>query len=312
MTKRGLYMNDGVRARAVCLLGVVASATAACGAPAPRPRMEDRARRDVPIAICRKALAASDTYENGALRPEVYWATLFPTFQGFTSPLESTARDCVGDALFSPEMAAANASAAPNAPVAVVAPTALLIAPTQSTVGRGEEGIQAVWLRSAAAPAKMSDGLLALVRQRPTELDVHAIGVYRGSAAHSRFGFAKMGARPALVAWSDACADGAAGVECENTLTVYFTSGGQLVVGANATTERVQFGTMKDVGRVKWRLTTDPPLFDGKSMKIKEKLTARDAREDEIRKLEGQRIYMLKGNELVPTGESLWTKVDRP
>ncbi len=277
---------------ALCLL-----ASSGCGAAVVNSRIEDKARRDVPIAICRKPLTAQDVFDNGALHPEAYWSAIFTGFHGFGAPLDSSVRNCVGETPFASD--------------AQSAPSPLTLTPNQATIGGGEDGLQAVWLRAAPPSDHVTTGALALVRVRPTELNVYALGAYRGSALHTRFGFAKLGALPALIAWSDACADGAAGLECENTLAVYVTNGGQLVPTGKATTERVGFGTMKDVGRVKWRLTTEPPMFDAKGMRIKEKLTARDAREDEVRKLEGQRVYVLKNGELVPTGESLWAQVDK-
>jgi hypothetical protein len=276
---------------------VVTLGAMGCAAAAGSSRIEDKARRDVPVAICRKALAAGETKESGAPVMEAYWSVLFPSFRGFGSPLDSTARDCVGEAILALDAAAP--------------PAALTITPTDSTISPGEEGLQAVWLRAPAAE-RASSGALALVRPRPAELDVYAIGVYRGSARHSRFEFARMGTNTALLARDDGCADAAAAAECESTLSVYLPAGGKLVAAGRVPTERVQYGTMKDLGRVQWRMTTDPPLFDSHTMRVKEKLSVRDSREDEVRKSEGERVFTLHGSELVANAETIWAQVPHP
>ncbi|MDP9151421.1 MAG: hypothetical protein M3O36_15975 [Myxococcota bacterium] len=269
-------------------------AATACGAAAvASSRIEDRARRDVPIAICRKALTSTDTTEGGAPRLEAYWSVLFPEFRGFSSPLQSTARDCVGDAPLT-------LGSGPG--------TALTLGPADSTITGGEGGIQAVWLRGSSSGSK-STGALALVRPRPSELDVYAIGAYSGSTQHSKLELALMDSAPVLLARDDSCADAAAGTECESTLSVYLAAGGQLRVAVRVPTERFQVGALKDLGRVQWRLTTEAPVFDANTMRLKEKLSLHDARDNEVRKLEGQRAFVLRGRELVTASETLWSRV---
>src|SRR5580704_11504404 len=88
------------------LAAVLALLGTSCAGAAGSSRIEDKARRDVPIAICRKALTTNDTNESGAPRLESYWSVLFPTFRGFSFPMDSTARDCVGDSILVTDKAA--------------------------------------------------------------------------------------------------------------------------------------------------------------------------------------------------------------
>ncbi|MDP9033582.1 MAG: hypothetical protein M3O50_02150 [Myxococcota bacterium] len=270
-------------------------AATGCGGSVVSSRIEDRARRDVPIAICRKVLAPTDTTEGGAPRLEAYWSVLFPDFNGFGFPLQSSTRDCVGETRLAPGSGKS---------------TALALAPTDSTIAPGEGGIQAVWLRGSSSGEK-STGVLALVRPRPSELDVYAIGAYSGSTRHSRLAFALLDAAPVLLARDDSCADAAAGSECESALLVYVAGGGQLHVALRVLTERYQAGTSKDLGRVYWRLTTEGPVFDANTMHLTERLSLHDARDNEVRKFEGDRIFVLRGSELVPASDTLWSRVGR-
>ena len=230
--------------------GLAASALSCAGAVG-STGIEDKARRDVPIAICRTALNTNDTNDAGAPRPDLYWKTLFPKFVGLGTPVDIRSPDCAGEPiLLMPGVASASPLAASNEGL---------------TVSPGDDGVQGVWLHAASASDTAAYGPLALVRPRPAELDVYAIGLYRGSARHSRFDFAKLGTTTVLIARDEACADVKPGSECESTLSFYVASGGRLALGGKTTLQRIQFGTLKDVGRIQSRLTTEPPAVDGES-----------------------------------------------
>jgi hypothetical protein len=280
------------------LASVLAVTAVSCAGAAGSSGVEDKARRDVPIAICRKPLTTADTTETGAPRPEAYWSVLFPKFHGFGASLDPASLNCVGDALLSTQVASS--------------PTPIVLSQSDSTIAAGDDGLQAVWLRTSSLSDRAALGLFALVRPRASELDVYAIGVYRGSSRHSRFEFAKMGATTIVVGRDEGCADVKAGTECESTLSVYLVGGGRLAPAAKTTTERVQFGTMKDVGRIQSRLTTEPPVFDANSMHIKEKLSVRDSGDDEVRRSEGERVFTLRGEEMVANKESIGAQVGHP
>lgn len=277
---------------------LLAASVSSCASAAGSSGIEDKARRDVPIAVCRKPLATTDTTDTGAPRPEVYWSVLFPRFRGFGTSLDPASLDCVGDAILS----------TPGATSA----TPIVLSESESTVFPGDDGIQGVWFRTSTVTDRNALGPLALVRPRASELDVYAIGLYRGSSRHSRFEFARMGTTPVVVAKDEGCADVKVGTECESALSVYQIGGGHLSLMAKIPTERVHFGTMKDVGRIQSRLTTEPPVFDATSMRIKEKLSVRDSGEDEVRRSEGERVFTLRAGELVPNKDSVGSQVGNP
>jgi hypothetical protein len=270
-----------------------------CGKSGPPPRslVEDKARRDVPIAICRKPLAPSEVNESGAPRAEAYWSALLPSFQGFNTTFNAV--DCIGQA------------ASANARPAAAAAATIHVSSTDSTVSPAPDGTQIVWLRTSAQSDRLASGPLAVVRPRPSELDVYAIGSYAGSTAHSRFELAKLGAVPLLTIRNEGCADVKVEVECESTISFVLVLGGQLLVAGTTPAERLKYGTLKDVGRVKWRLTIEPPVFEPQAVRIKEKISVHDVADNEVRKLEGERIFTLRGSELVANTESIWSQVQQ-
>jgi hypothetical protein len=259
------------------------------------PPIEDRARRDVPIAICRKALTSTDTNDGGAPRPEAYWSAVLPGFRAFGSPVD-TQFDCAGNAV-------AGVGGQPSR-------LSQSVTSDDATLTADESGLQAVWLRPFRPNALLASGPLVLARPRPAELDVYAIGDYSGSARHSRFDFARLGASVLIVAHDEGCADVKVDSECQSTHGFYVKAGGRLVLAATTPAQRVQYATLKDLGRVQYRLTTEGPIFDARALTVKERLSVRDAGGEEVRKVEGDRVFVLRDDgTLVPNQDSIWSQV---
>ncbi len=303
--------RDRPRSSPVGVACLVAAPLAASCAhpPPPPPPVEDKARRDVPIAICRRTLAAGDTNDAGAPRPEAYWGAVFPGFRAFGAPLDGAARDCVGDAL-----AGAGAAVAAGQGTGAVAGAQVRspqpVSPDDLSLASDETGLQAVWLRPFRANDRVASGPLVLARARPTELDVYAIGDFTGSARHSRFEFAHVGATLVVVATDEGCADVKVDTECLSTRDFYTKTGGRLALAASTPAQRVQYGTVKDLGRVQFRLTTDPPAFDARSITVHERLSLRDPAGEEVRKVEGDRVFVLRdGGALAASQDSVWSQV---
>ncbi|HEY4013012.1 MAG TPA: hypothetical protein VGM06_06725 [Polyangiaceae bacterium] len=269
-----------------------------CSHPPPVSTIEDKARRDVPIAICRKFLAVTDNADGGPPKPDVYFSAIVPSFHGFSAPLDNGARSCVGDLL--------SAGAGPGAALSVVTADDLVSASDES-------GLQATWLRSFHAGDRVAAGPLALVRPRAAELDVYALGDYRGSAKHSRFELARVGAVMLVVAHDEGCADVKVDTECESSIVFYVKAGGRLVTAAKTPAQRIQYGMMKDIGHVKYRFATDPPTFDAHAVTIKEHLSVRDQADEEVRRVEGDRVFSLQNDgTLAPNQDSVWAQVPPP
>jgi hypothetical protein len=268
--------------------------------PPPRSLVEDKARRDVPISVCRKSLTPADVNESGGPRSELYWSTVLPSFGGFGSLFDAV--DCLGDVLQS--------VGGPSQPPAG-GPVRVHVTQADSTITPAAEGAELVWFRTFATSDRYASGPLAVMRPRTSELDVYAVGFYSGSSRHSRFELAKLGVTPLVIARDEGCADVKVDTDCTSTISLDLVVGGQIGVAAKTAQDRVQSGSLKDVGRVRWRLTTEPPVFDGQSVRIKEKLSAHDAGDNEVRRSEGERVFTLRASELVADAESIWAQVDR-
>lgn len=278
---------------------LLASLALSCGKSVPPPRslVEDKARRDVPIAVCTKALTPADVDESGAPRVEAYWTALLPGFRGFSATFEAVS--CIGERI---GLQSGNAAGAP---------ALIHVSAADWSKAPVPDGTQLVWLRTASISDRLASGPVALMRPRPSELDVYAIGFYSGSIAHSRFELAKMGATRVVSARDEGCADVKVDVECESTLSFHVVVGGELLAAASTPAERVKYGNLKEVGRVKWRLTTEPPIFEPQAVRVKEKLSVHDAGDNEVRKVEGERVFTLRGSDLQANTESIWTQVER-
>jgi len=289
----------GHRLPAVELVSSVALLCLSCSHAQGPPPIEDKARRDVPIAICRKPLTSVDTNDAGAPRPEAFWSVVLPGFHGFGAPLDAAQRDCAGNVV----------STAAGQPTRVSSPVSV----DDSTLAADESGLQALWLRPFRANDRVASGPLVLTRPRPAELDVYAIGDYSGSARHSRFDFARLGATLLIVAHDEGCADVKVDTECQSTHGFYVKVGGRLVLAASTPAQRVQYGTLKDLGRVQFRLTTEGPIFDARTIAVKERLSVRDAGGEEVRKVEGDRAFALRDDgTLAPNQDSVWSQVAAP
>jgi hypothetical protein len=284
------------RGRQIGCLALIAPLGLSCASPPRPPPVEDKARRDVPIAICRKLLATGDVIDGGAPRTEAYWSVVFPGFHGMGAPIDAVPGDCVGNALSASGGSYSRTSQPVSAEDFVLTPD--------------ESGLQAVWLRPFRSNDRVAAGPLVLARPRPAELDVYAIGDYSGSARHSRFDFARLGTSTVIVARDDGCADVKVDTECQSTSGFYLKSGGRLRLAATTPAQRIQFGTLKDLGRVQFRLTTEGPTFEGRAVTVKEKLSVRDPAGEEVRKVEGDRVFMLRDDgTLAPNQDTVWTQV---
>ena len=280
------------------LLAAAGAVAPACASPPPVSRIEDRARLDVPISICRRPLAPGEANDAGIPRPDAYWEVVFPGFRGFGAAFNPNEPDCIGE----PHVVDARGPQGP----------AVQIGPDDAVVVPGPDGVQAVWLRSFRISDKLGAGPLVLARARPSELDVYAMGGFRGSLAHSRFELARLGSARTVVGYDDACADAKVDTECDSTVTFFVAVGGKLVASAESPTQRVRFGNLKGLGRVQYRLTTDPPVFDKLNVRIHERLQVRDSGDEDVRKAEGDRVFTLGDDRsLNPQQDSLWSQVPK-
>ncbi len=283
-------------ARSPAAVLLACAGASACGSSPPISRIEDKARLDVPIAICRRPLAPNEVNDAGIARSDAYWSVVLPTFRGIGFPIRPSDVDCVGDR---PDNGMAGSAGAVSP---VVEDDLVLSAP--------DDGVQAAWLRAFRTPDGAAFGPVALVRGRASEIDVYAIGRFRGSVRSSRFELGQLGTFKIVVAHDGRCADAKVDVECESSVVFFVASGGKLVAAANTPEQRLRYASAKALGRFQYRLTTDPPVFDGPTIRVHEKLLVRDANQEEVRKAEGDRVFTLSADgRLMAQQDSLWSQL---
>ena len=270
------------------------TSSVSCGAP-PVSRIEDKARLDVPISICRKALAPGDTNDAGVARTDAYWSVLLPGFRGIGFPIRPSDLDCVGER---PDRGVSSG---------VVSP----IGEDDLVLSAPDDGVQVAWLRAF----RPSDGV-GLARLRsceavPRKIDVYSIGRFSGSVHHARFELGQLGTSRIIVAHDGRCADAKVDTECESILSFFVASGGKIVAAATTPEQRLRYANgVKGVGRFQYRLTTDRPVFDGPTVRVHEKLLVRDANQEDVRKAEGDRVFTLVADgKLAPQQDSLWSQL---
>src|SRR5580658_3426941 len=154
---------EAIFAFAIAGTGVAATVlVAACGSTRSISRIEDKARLDVPIAICRQSLGPGDVTDAGVAPPEAIWRVVMPTFRGFGSTIGPSDTDCAGGVH----------SAAPGG--GVLGSPAL--AADDTVLVPGDEGLAVAWLRAFRAPDGLASGPLGFIRTRASEVDLYALG----------------------------------------------------------------------------------------------------------------------------------------
>jgi hypothetical protein len=276
-------------------------AASSCAGAVESSKLEDSARRNVPVPICLKPLQRRGTAGVvPTLKPEDYWSTLMPSYDTGASTVDRDAPDCSGrQLLMSAELLQAEGSR--TGPIKV--------ADGDVAVEQGPDGFKVVWLRTHKFADGTAAGLLGLVRAREAYAEVYAVGLHRGSATRSRFAFERLGPEILVTATDDGCTGVKPNQTCETTLVSYLLSSGQLVAGARFALDRIQYGQAAGVGAVQYRLTATP-VFQERSIRLVEQVVIRDSTQTEIRKSDLERTFQLKDRgRLVASGESLWAQV---
>jgi hypothetical protein len=293
--------------KALVLLALAWSS--ACGpAPIPSSKMEDAARRAVPVAICLKPLPRRGNGKAApVLMPEDYWSMILPSFDPSAGTVDLGAPDCSGRPTFAnPEFLQ---SSSPR--IGIVKANAADV-----ITGPAADGFRVVWLRTHSFNDGTVAGPIALARAREAYGEVYAIGIFRGSRSQSRLGVERMGFDLVVTAIDDGCAEVKGEKACQSTLTPYLMSGGDLTPAAKIVTDRIEYGFIPGgTGQVQFRLTATP-IFQDRAVHVMEQLAVRDPNQGDIRKSELDRTFALRGrSKLVPSAESLWAEVvtgDRP
>jgi len=286
-----------------CALAASLAPLCACSAAVESSKLEDRARREVPVPICLKALERRSTAGASTATPADYWSLVLPSYDAGSAAVDRSAPDCAGREVFSNQLFQD----------AEGSRTGMIPAKTEDlTVTPGANDFKVLWLRAQTFPNGEAGGPLALARPREGTAEVYAIGLYRGNPATSRFAIERLGPRMLVTASDEGCTNAKAGQGCQTRLDVFLMNAGQLVTVANLTLDRIQYGTAPGVlGGVQYRMTATP-IFDPKAIRVSEQVVVRDSTQTAIRKSNLDRTFTLKGGTLVASAPSLWDQVVAP
>jgi len=159
-------------------------------------KLEDGARRTVPVPICLKPLPRHGAAGVVAtLKPEDYWATVLPSYDAGMGAIDRSAPDCSGG----------SGSARRNSSKARARRATIKVTDADIAVESAPDGFKIVWLKTHHWADGSAGGVLALVRAREAYAEVYAVGFHRGSAAPSRFAFERLGPEILITATDDGC-----------------------------------------------------------------------------------------------------------
>jgi hypothetical protein len=283
------------------MLGVGgALALGGCAGAVESSKMEDRARRTVPVPICIQPLERS-TSGVSKIEPNDYWKMVLPGFDAGSSSVDVSSTDCAGRPAFAEiDLLSAEGPRAGSVPAKA----------DHAVVTPGPDGFRVVWLRTFDFADGSSVGPLALVRSREGYAEVYGTGSLRGKLKTTRLSLERMGSRILVTATDEGCAEPKPGQGCETAFTVFVLGSGRLNRAASLPLDRVEYRPFPGLpGLAKYRLTATP-VFQDKGMRVVEQVLVQDPNQGTVRKSDMERIFQLAPNgELKSNAPSLWTQV---
>jgi hypothetical protein len=282
--------------RALCALGLVLS-LCACAGNAASSKTEDDARRMIPVPICVKRLPrASQPGVVVSLTPEEYWSLLLPSYNRNDKTIDPSAPDCSGRLSIE--------SLSPQGT------TSLPVDPERITLAPGADGLKIVWLPSHPLAEGRFEGLLALVRQRESYMEVYAVGIHRGRPPGMRFTLQRMGRRLVVEGIQEDCQGDGEARRCRAATSVYLMATGALRSAAAYPIQQAAQAKAKDGSPLEYRFSASADYKDT-AIELTEHLSVNAKGQGEIRSSDLQRAFRLEQGQLVASGESLWTKTLR-
>ncbi|HEY6081446.1 MAG TPA: hypothetical protein VIW29_21675 [Polyangiaceae bacterium] len=272
-----------------------------CAGAVESSKMEDRARRTVPVPICIQPLERNTSGVSKA-KPEDYWKMVLPGFDAGSATVEADSADCAGRPAFSEaELLRAEGPRTGSLPAK----------PDHAVVTPGPDGFRVVWLRTFDFSDGSSAGPLALVRSREGYAEVYGTGTLRGKVKTTRLALERMGSRILVTAIDEGCGpDVKPGQPCETAFTVFLLGSGRLTRAAELPLDRVDYRPFPGLpGLSKYRLTATP-VFQDKGMRVVEQVVVQDANQGTVRKSDLERVFKLGGKgKLEASAPSLWNQV---
>lgn len=282
------------------IAAVSALVAAGCASAVESSKMEDRARRTVPVPICIQPLERS-TSGVSKVEPADYWKMVLPGFDASSSTVDAGSTDCSGRPAFSEkDLLSAEGPRAGSLPAK----------PDHAVVTPGPDGFRVVWLRTFEFSDGSSAGPLALVRSREGYAEVYGTGSLRGKLKTTRFSLERMGSRILVTATDEGCGEVKPGQGCETAFTVYVLGGGRLNRAASLPLDRIDYRPFPGLpGLSKYRLTATP-VFQDKGMRVVEQVLVQDPNQGTVRKSDLERVFKLApSGQLEASAPSLWTQV---
>ena len=271
-----------------------------CASAVESSKMEDRARRTVPVPICIQPLQRS-TSGVSKIEPQDYWKMVLPGFDAGTSSVDSGSNDCAGRPAFAEsDLLSAEGPRTGSLPAK----------PDHAVVTPGPDGFRIVWLRTFEFADGSSSGPLGLVRSREGYAEVYGTGSFRGKLKTTRLSLERMGSRILVTATDEGCAEPKPGQPCETAFTVFVLGSGRLNRAASLPLDRVDYRPFPGLpGLAKYKLTATP-VFQEKGLRVVEQVLVQDANQGTVRKSDLERLFTLAPNgQLESRVPSLWTQV---
>jgi hypothetical protein len=271
-----------------------------CASAVESSKMEDRARRTVPVPICIQPLERT-TSGVSKIEPADYWKMVLPGFDAGSSTVDATSNDCSGRPAFAEsDLLSAEGPRAGSLPAK----------PENAVVMPGPDGFRVVWLRTFEFGDGSSSGPLALVRSREGYAEVYGTGSLRGKLKTTRLALERMGSRILVTATDEGCGEVKPGQSCQTAFTVYVLGGGRLNRAASLPLDRIDYRPFPGLpGLSKYRLTATP-VFQEKGMRVVEQVVVQDPNQGIVRKSDLERVFKLSpGGQLESSAPSLWTQV---
>jgi hypothetical protein len=271
-----------------------------CASAVESSKLEDNARRVVPVPICVKPLERSATGVS-KVEPEDYWKMVLPGFDGASATVDAGSMNCAGRPAFSEsDLLQAEGPRTGSLPAK----------PDHAVVTPGPDGFRVVWLRTFQFADGSSSGPLALVRPREGYAEVYGTGTYRGKLKNTRFSLERMGSRLLVTATNEGCAEVKPGQSCETSFDVFLLTQGRLGKGASFALDRIDYRPFPGLpGLAKFRLTATP-VFQERAMRVVEQVEVQDQNQSTVRKSDLERVFKLgQSGELKPSAPSLWSEV---
>lgn len=283
------------------LAALLALEVAGCAGAVESSKLEDRARRTVPVPVCVQPLKRN-TSGVSSVTPADYWKMVLPGFDAGTSTVDTSIPDCSGRTAFS-ETELLNAEGPRTGAVPAL--------PDNAVVAPGPDSFRVVWLRTYKFADGSWSGPLALARPREGYAEVYGTGTYRGKPSSTRFSLERMGSRILVTATDEGCGQVKPGEGCETAFSAYLLAGGHLAKAASFPLDRIDYRPFGGLpGVAKYRLTA-APVFQPRAMRVIEQVNVEDANHTTVRKSDLERVFTLAPDgSLKPNTPSLWSEID--